>query len=80
MKRDITFNFPKLPKAGLRNQSKKEKNRSYLHRIVKETIECIKKKELPEKPLLPDLPKNTASIPKPNKTVVIENQCSRFGN
>ena len=47
--------------------------------MVKETIECVKKKERPEKPLLPDLPKNTASIPKPDKTVVIENQRSRFG-
>ena len=71
--------FSKITKSWSSKPIKKEKDRSYLHRMVKETIECVKKKERPEKPLLPDLPKNTASIPKPNKTVVIENQRSCFG-
>ena len=48
--------------------------------MVKETVECVKKKECPEKPLVPDLPKNIAPIPKPDKTLVIKNQRSRFGN
>ena len=48
--------------------------------MVKETVECVKKKERPENPLVPDLPKNIGSIPKPDKTVVIENQRSRLGN
>ena len=80
MKRDITCNFQKLPKAGLRNQSEKKKTRGYWHRMVKETADCVQKKERPEKPIVPDLPKNIASIPKPDKTAVIENQRLRFGN
>ena len=48
--------------------------------MVKETLECVKNKERPEKPLVPDLPKNIVSISKPDKTVAIENQRSRFGN
>ena len=39
-----------------------------------------KEKRASGKPLVPDLPKNIASIPKPDKTVVIENQRSCFGN
>ena len=39
-----------------------------------------KKKKKPEKPPVADLPKNIASIPKPDKTIVIENQRSRFEN
>ena len=38
------------------------------------------KKDCQEKPFVYDLQKNIASIPKPDKTVVIENQRSRFGN
>ena len=55
VKRDITCNFPKLPKAGLRNQSKKKKTEVIC--MVKETVECVKKKEHPEKHLIPDFPK-----------------------
>ena len=48
--------------------------------MVKETVECVKKKERPEKPLVSDFPKNIASIPNPDKTVLVENQSSRSGN
>ena len=72
--------FSKITKSWSSKPIKKEKDRSYLHRMVKETVECVKKKQRPEKPLVPDLPKNIASIPKPDKTVAIENQRSRFGN
>ena len=48
--------------------------------MVKESDEYVKKKKSPEKPLIPDLPKITASIWKPDKTVVIENQRSHFGS
>ena len=72
--------FSKITKNWSSKPTKKEKYRSYLHRMVKETVEmCKEKKEHPEKPLVPDLPKNIASILKPDKTVV-ENQRSRFGN
>ena len=72
--------FSKISKSWSSKPIKKEKDKSYLHRMVKETLECVKNKERPEKPLVPDLPKNIASISKPDKTVVIENQRSRFGN
>ena len=48
--------------------------------MVKETVECVKKRQRPEKPIVPDLPKNITSTPKADKTVVIENQRPRFGN
>ena len=35
--------------------------------MVKENVECVKKKEPLEKPLVPDPPKNIASILKPDK-------------
>ena len=72
--------FSKITKSWSSKPIKKEKGRSYLHRMVKETVECVKKKERPEKPLVPDLPKNIVSSPKPDKSVVIENQRSHFGN
>ena len=48
--------------------------------MVRETINCVERKEIPEKPNFPDLPKNIAPIPKPDKKTVIENQRSGFGN
>ena len=72
--------FAKIIKSWSSKPIKKEKDRSYLHPMVKETAECVKKKERLKKPLVPDLTKNIASIPKPDKTIVIENQLSRFGN
>ena len=72
--------FSKITKSWSSKLIKKEKDRSYLHGRVKETVECVKKKERPEKPLVPDLPKTTASIPKADKTAVIKSQRSRFGN
>ena len=72
--------FSKITKSWSSQPIKKEKDRNYLHRMVKETVECVKKRERPEKPIVPDLPKNITSIPKADKTVVIENQRPRFGN
>ena len=48
--------------------------------MVKETVECVEKRECREKPRVPDLPKNIGSFPKPDKTLVIEKQPSRFRN
>ena len=59
---------------------KEQKSTDYLHEMVRETINCVERKEIPEKPNFPDLPKNIAPIPKPDKKTVIENQRSRFGN
>ena len=72
--------FSKITKNWSSKPIKKEKDRSYLHRMVKETVECVKEKERPEKPLVSDFPKNIASIPNPDKTVLVENQSSRFEN
>ena len=72
--------FSKITKSWSSKPIKKEKNRSYQHRMVKENVEYVKKKEHLEKPLIPYLPKNIASILKPDKTVVIKNQRSCFGN
>ena len=47
--------------------------------MVDETIECVRNKTIPEKPKVPELPKNIASVPKPSKKDVIKNQKSRFG-
>ena len=58
---------------------KEEKDRSYLHQMVKETTESAGKSSLLEKPLITKHPKNIASIAKPNKKEVIENQVSRLG-
>ena len=72
--------FSKITKSWSSKSMGKEKDKSYWHRTVKETADCVQKKERPEKPIVPDLPKNIASIPKPDKTAVIENQRLRFGN
>ena len=72
--------FSKITKSWSSKPIKKEKDRSCLHQMVKETVEHVKKQERLEKPLVPDLPKNIASILKPDKTVVIKNQRSGFGN
>ena len=72
--------FSKVTKNWSAKPIKKQKDKSYLHKMIDETIECAKNKVIPEKPHVPLLPQNIASIPKPNKKDVIENQKSRFGN
>ena len=47
--------------------------------MVKETVKFATEKKYPVKPNIPNLPKNIASITKPNKVDVIKNQLSRFG-
>ena len=69
----ITSNWASYP-------IKEKKNKNYLHEMVKDTINCVKRKERPEKPQVPNLPKNIAALPKPDKKTVIENQRSRFGD
>ena len=48
--------------------------------MVKETVESALKKEILTKPTIPNLPANIASVQRPNKLEVINNQISRFGN
>ena len=71
--------FSKVTKNWSSKPIKKQKDRSYLHQMVKETIECASKNERFERAVIPNLPKNIAPTPKPEKSVIIQNQISRFG-
>jgi len=44
----------------------------------KKTMECVSKNEIFEKPQISQI-KNIASIPKPDKSLIIQNQISHFG-
>ena len=59
---------------------KEEKDRTYLRNMVKETVELARSKKTLSAPSIPNLPKNIAHTPKPDKQEVIYNQKSRFGN
>ena len=80
-KGDKRFNvsFSKVTKQWSAKPIKAEKNRDYLHQMVAETLESAKKKEKFSDLQIPELPKNIAKVPKPEKRTVIENQKSRFG-
>ena len=71
--------FSKVTKNWSSKPVKKEKNRSYLHQMIKETIECASKNGCLERPVITNLPKNIASVPTPEKSLIIQNQISRFG-
>ena len=66
---------PKITNTWTAEPIKEEKDRTYLHNMIRETAQLT----LPL-PVLPKLPKNIASTPKPDKKEVIKNQKSRFGN
>ena len=59
---------------------KERKDGTYLHNVVRETVQLAREKKTLRLPVLPKLPKNIASTQKPNKKEVIKNQKSRFGN
>ena len=48
--------------------------------MVKETTESAANDQRLENTILPSLPRNTASVPKPETSTVIQNKLSRFGN
>ena len=72
--------FSKITKTWSSKPVKKQKDRTFLQDMVKETVKFATEKKYPEKPATPSLPSNIASTPKPNKVDVIKNQLSRFGN
>ena len=74
------INFSKITKSWSSKPIKEKKDQSYLHKMVKETIESAANDQRLENPILPSLPRNIASVPKPEKSKVIQNQLSRFGN
>ena len=73
-------NFSKITKNWSSKPITEKKDQTYLHKIVKETIESVANDQRLENPILPSLPRNFASAPKPEKSTVIQNQLSRFGN
>ena len=74
------MNFSKVTKNWSSKPIKEKKDQAYLHKMLKETIESVAKDQRLENPILPSLPRNIASVPKPEKSTVIQNQLSRFGN
>ena len=72
--------FSKITKNWSSKPIKEKKDQTYLHKMVKETIESAANDQRLENPILPSLPRNIASVPKPEKSTVIQNQLSRFGN
>ena len=74
------INVSKIIKSWFSKPIKEKKDQTYLHKMVKETIESATNDQRLENPILPSLPRNIASVPKPEKSTVIQNQLSRFGN
>lgn len=70
--------FSKVTKSWSSKPIKGKKEKSYLKNMVKETIEYASSKKSLEIPKIPNLPKNIASVPKPDKQEIINNQTSRF--
>ena len=74
------INISKITKNWCSKLIKGKKDQIYLHKMLKETIESAANDQRLENPILPSLPRNIASVPKPEKSTVIQNQLSRFGN
>ena len=72
--------FSKVTKSWSSKPIKKQKDKIFLHQMVKETVEYSFKNEHPKKPVILNLPKNIASTPKPEKSIIVQNHLSRFGN
>ena len=72
--------FPKLSARWTAKPIKAHKNKSYVSTMVDRVIECCNSNiELP-KAIIPKIPKNIASTPRPNKKKVIAEQSSRFAS
>lgn len=72
--------YSKITKNWTAKPIKEKKDRTYLRNMVLETIQLAREKKTLPLPAIPNLPKNIASTPKPDKLEVIKNQISRFGN
>ena len=70
--------FSKITNSWSSKPIKGKKERSYLENMVNEMIEvAYSTKSLPI-PKIPNLPKNIAAVPKPEKQEIIKNQISMF--
>ena len=67
-------NFSKITKNWSLKLITEKKDQTYQHKIVKETIESAANHQRLENPILSCLPRNIASVPKPEKSTVIQNQ------
>ena len=74
------LSFSKATKNWSYKPIKGQKDRTYLHKMVNETVECAAKNKKLPKPKIPKLPANIASVERPNKLEVMKNQISRFGS
>ena len=74
------INVSKITKNWSSKPINEKKDRTYLHIMVKETIESAANDQRLENSILPSLSRNIASIPKPEKSTVVQNQLSRFRN
>lgn len=63
---------------AIKVHQKQKIKKSYLKNIVWEAIEFASLKQSLEIPKTPNLPKNIASVPEPDKQDIINNQTSRF--
>ena len=57
--------FSKITKNWSSKPIKEKKDQNYLHKMVKETTESAAHDQRLENPILPSLPRNIASLPKP---------------
>ena len=74
------INFSKITKNWSSKSVKEKKDQTYLHKMVNETIESAANDQRLENPILTSFPRIIASVPKPEKFTVIQNQLPRFGN
>ena len=70
--------FSKVTQIWSAKLIKEKKSREFLSQFIDRTFEIIEENKVLELPKLPDIPKNIAPIPKPDKNEVIMNQRSRF--
>ena len=70
--------FQKLQTIGLPKPIKVAKNRQKFHDMVTRSVEVVKIGLHLERAILPVLPQNIASKPKPEKEKIISKQKTRF--
>ena len=63
------LDFSKTIKPWSSKPFKKKKDRSYLHRMVNEKINCVAKEKLSKTPTISVLSENILSIPKPERSM-----------
>ena len=72
------FSFPKQSKNWVPKKIKSKKDKSYVQKLVDRVVECRAKNIVLSLPTIPDLPRNIATTPRPDKTASIQAHVSRF--